>query len=186
MTMMLNRRRIIVLDGPDMCGKTQIGKRLAKETGFVYFKNDMERGAFGSASAEEYFTNTLKYGLGYFLSFLRQAPDVSVIFDRCYPTEWVYAKAFSRKTDWECLLHTDMEFTRLRADMIFTRRKSYEGIVDDTHPHLIDSARLAQLDGLYAQFSDVWTSVRNKTIWVDDEDLDREMREIYDYLKATE
>ena len=176
--MSASRGKIIVIDSVDMTGKTEIAHALAKASGYTYFKNDAERKEFGTGS--NYFVNVLRYGLTYFLSFLRQSKQ-GVIFDRCYPSEYVYAKAFNRETDWEVLRECDKEFARLGAVIIIPYRTSYEGIVDDSHPELIDSKRLAELERFYHDFA-TWTTVPVFWLNVDDENLEREIRDITGFL----
>lgn len=164
-----------------MCGKSEISRALCKERGYTYFKNDAERRNFGESN--DYFINTLRYGLTYFLSFLRQS-DVSVVFDRCYPSEYVYSKAFDRKTDWTVLKECDEEMARLGAVIIIPVRNSYDNINDDTHPHLVNSERLKMLHDLYVEFSH-WTSCKVMFLNVDDENLQRELSEIHTFLQET-
>lgn len=168
------RGQLVIVDGPDMCGKTQVARAMASRFGLTYFKNTRERAEFGQKN--DYFINTLRYGLTYMLDYLRQS-DASVVFDRCYPTEWVYARAFGRETDEACLRWCDEEFARLGGKVIVLRRRDYDGIVDDTHPHLVDTARLKQLDALYVQFAG-WSKAPVYYVEVDDEDLDRELADI--------
>lgn len=170
------KKRIIVLDGPDRCGKTHIGLELARRTGWTYFKNDAERENFGSDNEANYFTGVLRYGLPFLTSFFRQSP-YSVILDRCYPTEFVYSKVFERSTDENMLVKADHEFQELGANIFLLRRHSYDGLIDDTHPHRIDSQMLVKIDMMYDQFKN-WTRVPVHTIYVDDENLDREVNEI--------
>ena len=139
-------RLIVILDGPDMTGKSEIGRELAHRADAIYFKNDIERQMFGSS--EEYFLGAIRYGLPHILSLLRQS-EFGLVLDRSYPSEWVYSRAFNRPTDEDAIRLCDAQFAELGGHVVITRRKSYEGIVDDTHPHLVNTEMLKKLDGLY-------------------------------------
>lgn len=175
----MSRGKLIIIEGVDQCGKSEISHALAARLGYTYFKNDAERREFGSNGS--YFINTLRYGLTYFLSFLRQS-DVGVIFDRCYPSEFTYAKAFGRETDWDVLRECDDEMARLGAVIVIAYRTSYDGISDDSHPHLIGPKRLKELDTLYQEFAR-WTHVPVLWLNVDDENLEREVSEVETFLR---
>lgn len=182
-------RLIVILDGPDMTGKSEIGRELVqwvhstvhdKGRPAVYFKNDVERQMFGSS--EEYFLGAIRYGLPHILSLLRQS-DFGVVLDRSYPSEWVYSRAFNRPTDEDAIRLCDAQFAELGGHVVITRRKSYEGIVDDTHPHLVNTEMLKKLDGLYEEFAAQCIAPCH-TIFVDDEDLNREVEEILSKIEG--
>lgn len=171
---MTNSSRIIIIDGPDMCGKTQIATEIARRFGYHYFKNSHERVEFGKDS--DYFAKTLKYGLTYFIDFLAQT-DVKVIFDRCHPSEFVYSRIFERATDEQSLEWCDSALARTGASVIIPFRTDYASVVDDSHPELVHSATLKKLHEMYVQFT-LWTKIPTFWLNVDDENLEREIRDV--------
>lgn len=178
-------RQLVIIDGPDMTGKSEIAHELEKclvkyGQHAPYFKNENERAMFGTASAAEYFTNTLRYGMSYMLSYFEQS-DSGVIFDRCYPSEWVYTRLFDRPTDHDALQKCDDRFAAIGMKIILTHRSSYAGRSDDSHPELIGSDRLQQLDTLYRKFA-AWTKCEVMMLNVDDEDLKREVHDCLRFL----
>lgn len=178
------QRRIVVVDGVDMCGKTEIAKALSSSLSGVfhcpYFKNEMERKVFGTSTAAEYFTNTLRYGMSYMTSYFEQS-NAGAVFDRCYPSEWVYTRLFDRPTDAAALERCDDRFSKMGAKIILTYRTSYDGISDDTHPELLGPNKLRALDTLYRQFAE-WTHCEVLMLNVDDENLERELHECLPFI----
>lgn len=133
-------------------------------------------------SSEEYFLGAIRYGLPHILSLLRQS-EFGLVLDRSYPSEWVYSRAFNRPTDEDAIRLCDAQFAELGGHVVITRRKSYDGIVDDTHPHLVNTEMLKKLDGLYEEFAAQCIAPCH-TIFVDDENLNREVKEILSKIEG--
>jgi hypothetical protein len=170
--------RLLIFEGPDMSGKTNISQEFCRRTTFQYFKNRSERDSFGADP--DYFRNCLKYGVPYQLSLLEQV-TCDIVFDRHYPTEWVYSRAFERETYSDVLDHVDQRFADLNAAIVICRRDNYVGVYDDTFPEKIDPLRLEQLNDLYRQFM-AWTRCDVYVLDVTKRDIDRHVNEIYDFV----
>lgn len=168
------KQTIVILEGADMTGKTQIGQALAQELGVTYWKCDREWTAFKGDPA--YFRNTVRYGDEYFLSYLR-ASGASVVKDRGYPSEWVYARVMGRDRDDGAVWHADAMYASLGAVIVLCRRSSYMGVSDDLFPGELGPERLAQIDSLYGEFARL-SQCRIIMLNVDDQDLCRELSEI--------
>lgn len=170
---------MVALEGPDMCGKTQIASALVTRMGFRYFKNSGEWKT--PITSPEYFKTLLVYGGSFLTDFLCQVRP-NVILDRYYPSEWVYSCVFKRDTDHETLEKIDRKFSEAGGKIVVCRRKSYQGIKDDLHEQ-VDSKKLEQIDAGYADFLE-WTKCKSMCLWVDDEDLEREILEIRSFLEG--
>jgi len=168
---------LLVLEGCDRCGKTEIAKELSSQLCIPSFKNTGEWKT--DLSDPSYFKNLLLYGGTFLIDFILQTKP-KAIFDRYYPSEWVYSRAFNRETDNEILGKIDEKFAEAGGKIIICRRKSYDGIQDDLHAY-VDSKVLERLDKLYDEFTN-WTKCEVLTIWVDDEDLVREIKEIKEWI----
>lgn len=168
---------IIIFDGPDMCGKTEMSKALSDLLDIPYYKNENEWAAF--VNDPSYFTNALKYGDVFFYDFLYKT-STSVILDRSYPSEWVYPQVFNRPKDDATLRHVDTMAARAGAKIIIPFRVSYSGITDDVHD--ISSKQLSDIDYYYTKFAE-WTQCETLHLPVDDEDLGREIKDITQFLK---
>lgn len=168
---------ILSLEGPDKVGKSEIAKELSQCTGTPVFKNTGEWST--DLKDSSYFKNLLVYGGTFLIDFLQQT-KTDVILDRHYPSEWVYSQYFGRETEMAVLKKIDEKFWDLGGKIVICRRKNYDGIQDDLH-HYIDAGVLVKLDALYEEFAK-WTKCDVYTLWVDDEDLQREVKEIREWL----
>lgn len=189
MHVMKQKQNIIFCCGPDMCGKTQIAKELSRRLNIPYFKAKSEH---SSAISDSHIRSSLDYGFANqkFLQQLLIADPrtldlftqcgYSIIADRNYPCEWVYSKAFCRPTDPIALDFLDESYAKLGAKIIIAYRSSYKGLTDDLDPR-IDSQKLVKLDALYREFAN-WTQCETLFLNVDDEDLNREVVEIIQWL----
>ena len=175
---MKHRQTVVIFEGPDRCGKTNIARELSKRLKIPYFKNTVETDKFGILN-DEYFTNASRYIDTYMSDFLLQT-GMSVIFDRNYPSEYVYPRVFKRKYDLLMLKKIDEMHLRLGTKIVIPYRSSYKGIVDPIHPQ-INEKRLSELDELYEEFS-LWSQCEILRLNVDDEDLTREVNEVLSFI----
>lgn len=174
---MNDKQRIIIFEGPDRTGKTEMSIELSKRLNIPRFKNSREQKFFKTDPG--YFVKALKYADPYFVSFLKQT-QTSVIIDRSFPSEFVYSRVFDRETDNDMLRMVDTMYADAGAIIIVTHRTSYEGINDDQFAE-IDSAVLKKLSMCYDDFI-AWSSCKVLKLCVDDNNIDREMKEIMTFL----
>ena len=173
----MKRQLILSFEGPDRSGKSEISLELSKILGIPRFKNAGEW--LENIQSTSYFSNTLTYGNTMLIDFIEQV-GCDVIFDRHYPSEWVYSRFFGRETNDVIMSKIDKKLSQMGAKIVICRRRSYNGIQDDLYSY-IDSNALAQIDLLYEEFTK-WTECDVYTLWVDDENLDREIKEIKEWL----
>lgn len=180
----LPKQLLLFFVGPDMCGKTQIAQEVSKVTGVPYFKATSEHTSFLSSrvSKNDQFLNQLRFADPRVYDLLRQTGH-SVVFDRGFPCEYVYSKVLGRETDMVMLRHMDEAWASLDAVVIFCHRSSYKGIVDDLDP-TVKGDTLQQLHDVYEEFIE-FTKCNWLRLNVDDEDLDREVTDILNYLQGT-
>jgi thymidylate kinase len=109
--------KIIIFEGPDRCGKSEIGTALAKHLGLSYFKNHAEHDNFSN----ENFLSTAFTEAFYLLDMLKQVEfkENGIILDRHIPSEWVYAKTFERETSEALVFKVDEELAKLGAVIIY-------------------------------------------------------------------
>ena len=173
----MNKQHVIIFDGPDRCGKSEMSKKLSLTLGIPYFKNESEWNAF--SNDKEYFSNAMKYGDDFFYRFLRDT-GVSCVLDRSYPSEWVYSKVYNRKTHEDSLEWVDQLASSIGVKIIIPYRSSYEGLRDDMHD--IDDKHLQKIHEKYVEFLG-WTKCSVLHLCVDDENLDREISDILEFLE---
>ena len=170
---------VIVIDGPDGCGKTHIGKELARITGIPYFKNVDEHKYF--LKDPSYFIHAIRYVDTFFTSYL-EASGASVILDRSFPSEWVYSRVLGRKTDMDVLRELDERHARLGTKIIIPYRTDYTKVQDD---YDVVNKNIRQLHDTYMEFAR-WTKCSHMLLNVDDEDLRREVSDIQDFMTLTQ
>jgi hypothetical protein len=169
-------KKIIIFDGPDKCGKTEMATELSNRIKYPYFKNKSEWDAF--EKDPEYFLNALKYGDTYFFNYMRQT-NSKVILDRSFPSEWCYSRVFNRPTDEKVLRHVDKLAADAGACIVIPYRTSYAGMHDDVHQ--IDENQLKLLSSVYEEFAE-WTVCKVLRLCVDSEDINYEMNQILTFV----
>lgn len=134
---------VIIMEGPDGCGKTNIGKALAEELGYYYFKVDSEKHNWRAGKFKE----ALEFDQTYIAQFLTQVP-VDVVIDRAFPSEFVYSAVFKRETNPMVLKKVDEMFGDMDAVVIILLRHDYSGVKDD----LVPTSDLQKIHHLYWAF----------------------------------
>ena len=175
------KQAVIIFEGPDMTGKTNIALNLSSAIKAPYFKNKNEFTSF--EGDKDYFRNVLKYGVPYLLDYIKQT-ESGAIFDRQYPTEWVYSRAFKRETYPEILKIVDEAFASLGTKIILCSRSDYTNIYDDRFPDRLGPHKLAEIDALYDEFA-AWTACKTHRLNVDDGNIEREVYECIKFVCAT-
>lgn len=163
---------IVIFDGPDGCGKTNIATELSKLVCIPYFKNRTEWTAF--EKFDDYFVNAIRYADPYFISYLEQS-RASVILDRAFPSEWVYSQAFGRATDFKQLIFSDRAYAALGTRIVIPVRSSYDHVRDQFSQ--IDAEKLREIDKLYRAFAE-WTKCKTLFLNVDSENVVEQVGQI--------
>ena len=163
------RQLILVCEGADIVGKTNIGLALSNKLRIPYFKNRLET---PSLYDKHYFFNTLKYAQPIVLQLLEQTRQ-SIIFDRSYPSEFVYSQVYNRGTDFDLLASIDKRYSKLDTRIFIFERENYSGLKDD----IIESDKILAVREKYHEFAK-FTKCKINFVNVDDENLDREVDEV--------
>jgi len=172
--------RHIVIEGTDQCGKTEIAKELAKRLNMIYFKNRIEWKVFDQ-NPEKSFEGIVKFGDPMLLDFIEQS-GVSVVFDRAWPSEWVYSRAFGRESFTEGLRILDDWHAEHDTHIIICTRENLK--VDDLFPEKLNVEKVKEIDGRYHEFVK-WSNCKCHVLSVDDENLDREIEEILSFINES-
>jgi len=168
-------QRVVIFDGPDMCGKTNIAKALSGQLDIPYFKNIDEHKYFLTDKA--YFCNAIRYVDTYFTSYL-QASGASVILDRAWPSEWIYSQALNRCTFMDVINELDTKHAAMGTKIVIPFRTDYSMVKDD---YDVINENIQKIHDLYMAFAE-WSKCDTLLINVDDENLDRELAEINAFL----
>ena len=175
----MSKQQVIIFDGPDGCGKTNIAEALSVALGVPVFKNKFEWDFFDDDDSQGYFKKAIKYQHPYILSYLEQTGN-SVIFDRAHPSEFAYSIIFNRETCAKSLLLCDHMSAAMSAKIIIPYRTSYDSVKDE---HGVTAEQLSKLEEAYRQFAE-FTECDVYFLNVDDENLDRELAEIINFLRS--
>ena len=169
----MKKQQIFIFEGPDRCGKSSIAVELSEITNIPLFKASDQNDTF--LNKQDKFIKDLRYADPRVADLLKQT-GYSLIFDRAYPSEFVYSQFMNRNTDMKALKHVDDMYSDLGATIIICYRSSYVGIIDDLNSK-IDENLLVDIDEAYKGFMK-WTSCRTMLLNVDDENLHREINDI--------
>jgi hypothetical protein len=144
----MNKQNILCIEGVDRIGKTSLIKELSNYINVPSYKAKNEQLDF--VSSQDKFLQHLYWSDTRQLDLLEQI-EFSIIFDRAYPSEWVYSRFYNRKTDDEQLFKNDARYAALGTNIVFCYRNSYEGLQDDLDPNLT-SENLQKIHNLYEEF----------------------------------
>lgn len=170
----MSKQKIFIFDGPDGCGKTNIGMELSKRLSIPYFKNQDEHRYF--RKDPDYFINAVRYVDTYFTSYL-ESSGASVILDRAWPSEFVYSQVLGRKTDFKVLRELDRRHQKLGTQIVIPVRSSYHSVNDDYQEI---NENIEKIHQFYLKFAD-WSLCQVQILNVDDENLNQEIKEILSF-----
>ena len=169
---------IVFLSSPDMTGKTQIAKALARVLEVPYYKASTERSAF--VSDQSRFINDIRWAcparLDMLRQFMAQGFTRGFVSDRSFVCQWTYSRFFGRERDDAAVEWLDSEYAKLGAYIVMPYRTSYENVVDDLNPAL-GSEALRRLQELYDEYATL-TRCTCVKLCVDSESLFQELIEV--------
>lgn len=168
------KQRVIIMEGTDRTGKTNIAKALSECLEIPIFKAQVQKKFFMGDRSQ--FLPFLQYGETTLADFLEQT-GTSVILDRNWPSEIVYSEYFNRPTNATITTQLDEAYARMGALIVVcTRLSGYAGFVDEDDLS-IKEEQITAIDRLYKKRI---SQVKTRTMFLDtsDEDLHRELREI--------
>lgn len=144
---MSNKQTVLIIEGPDGCGKTEIGNALSRTLGIPYFRMDSQFDNFRKGK----FKTALEFDMPYIASFLFQTGH-SVIIDRAYPSEYVYSRVFGRESNDKVLFEVDLKFRSMDAIIIMLVRNK-TSYASNRHDDIIPNNRLEEIHDMYGEFS---------------------------------
>jgi hypothetical protein len=101
-----------------------------------------------------------------------------VVFDRSYPSEWVYSKVFNRSTDYNLLRKIDDAYSHLGSKIVVTHRSNYDNVTDEFN-EVVENIK--KIDEQYYSFMS-WTNCDTLLLNVDDENLEKQIFEILNFI----
>jgi thymidylate kinase len=155
----MNKQRVILMEGADGVGKTEIGRYLANLYGIPYFRMPSQHENWRKGQ----FKTALEFDQTYLAEFLMQT-NHSVVVDRAWPSEWVYSQVYARDTNWELLEALDSLWMSMEAWIIIPLRRSFERARED---EVVTKSKLPLIQQKYLEFAE-WTECNVITFYVDD------------------
>lgn len=126
-----------------MCGKTNIAEAVSSVTHVPVYKSGREHDLFHDPLANYH---TLKYA-NYELIRMLDITGASVMFDRFFPSEWVYSQVFGRASDLSLVLEYDKYWSSLGGKIVFFDKPEMDG-----EDELIPSNRYNEIRSLYQEY----------------------------------
>lgn len=167
---------IVIFEGPDRCGKTEISHALSKIRGLSYFKNHQEHKNF----TQNKFNDTAFIEAAYLIDMLKQVQFANngIILDRHMPSEYVYSQVFNRQTDMNAIWQVDEQLSMLGAVIIYCYKDFYKEYEDE----VIDLQHIENIKEKYETYFEQ-TSMPICYLNTTDENLEREIMEIQEFLE---
>ena len=149
---MISNQRLLIIEGADKNWKTTIAKHLCNTFKLPYFKHGGEKQShLTNGGKGTYFQNLLQWSQPFFVDFLKQT-RTSALFDRTYPSEWVYSEIFERPFDTEQFQRVDRQWADMGAVMIVLYRSDLSKL-DDREEFAHIEENLAAINEAYIEFA---------------------------------
>ena len=164
----------VILTSPDLCGKTNIAAELSRVTGVPTYKSGREHSLFHVKDAQY---NILKYAVYEQLQIVSLC-NLSIIFDRFFPCEFVYSKVYHRNSDDTLVLSYDSWWNELGGKIVFLDKPEMDG--DD---ELIAASKYQEIRTLYDKYKKL-TTCKHITIDTSDYNLINQVNTILEFLQS--
>lgn len=165
-------QRLIIFEGPDLCGKTNIAEAVSKQFGIPVYKSGREHDLFHDKDAQYL---TLKYG-NYEMIKLLETTKASVIFDRFFPSEWVYSQVYDRTRDLDLVLEYDAYWASLGGVIVWLDKPELDGVDE-----LIDAAEYNEIRRKYNDYMQL-TKCRHLYLDTSDHNLSEQAKKICNFI----
>ena len=166
-------QQIIIFEGHDMVGKTTILTELSKRLNIPAYKEIRN---------ERWYDHMidLLYAEEARCQMLEQL-GFSVIFDRSYPSEWVYSQVYNRPTLFDKLTTLDKRYAMMGAKIIILY-KTHDKFLDDDQK-LIEKEKYTDIKDMYTEFAKQ-SQCQCLLIDTSDQDLEKQLALITRFLQG--
>ena len=169
-------QQLIIFEGPDMCGKTEIAHAVAEHLGIPVYKSGREHDLFHDKDAQYL---TLKYG-NYEMIKLLETTKSNVIFDRFFPSEWVYSQVYDRTRDLDLVIEFDEYWASLGGKIIWLDKPQMDG-----KDELIEEGRYNEIRQKYDDYMKI-TKCDYLYLDTTDYDLKNQVAKICNFITTGE
>jgi thymidylate kinase len=167
------KQKIIIFEGHDMVGKTEIATALAKELGITVYKNKNEQSRWRDQHI------ALMYSMDELVQFVEQG-RFSVIFDRFHGSEYAYSATFNRYTSLDKIKELDERLASMGAVIVYLYKSEDKYLEDDE-----DIVRVDQYNSLKSNYNDFLKNIticKTVTLCTDSENLDEQVKYLLDNI----
>ena len=169
----------LIIEGHDGAGKTSLSKALSAKLDVPLYKCSKERTrmhlANNGANAK---LNILRFGIREQLDLIQQC-NISVIYDRFFPSEWVYSHILERQTSDELVFEYDEWWSELSGKIIFL----YKDFVEE-QDELIQSSLLDSIKNRYVEYSKL-KQCKFLFLNTTDKNVDNQLTKIISFLNES-
>ena len=166
-------QQLIIFEGPDLCGKTNIAEEVSRRLGIPVYKSGREHDLFHDKDAQYL---TLKYG-NYEMIKILETTSSSIMFDRFFPSEWVYSQIYDRTRDLDLVLEYDKYWASLGGKIVWLDKPNMDG-----KDELIESSRYNEIRQKYEEYMQL-TRCNVFRLDTSDRDLETQATKICNFIK---
>ena len=167
------KQDLIIFEGPDLCGKTNIAEGVSLRLGVPVYKSGREHDLFHDKDAQYL---TLKYGNFEMIKIL-ETTNASIMFDRFFPSEWVYSQIYNRTRDLDLVLEYDKYWASLGGKIVWLDKPEMDG-----KDELIDSSKYNEIRQKY----ETYMSLTNCEVFhldTSDRNFEKQVNSICSFIK---
>ena len=166
------KQNLIIFEGPDLCGKTNIAEEVSKRLKIPVYKSGREHDLFHDKDAQYL---TLKYG-NYEMIKLLETTGASVMFDRFFPSEWVYSQVYDRTQGLDLVRQYDEYWASLGGKIVWLDKPKLDGIDE-----LIESSEYNEIRQKYKEYMAL-TKCEHLYLDTSDHRLDEQATKICNFI----
>jgi thymidylate kinase len=163
---------IIIMEGHDAAGKSNIAIELSRVLGIPYFKGTKENTRFFRKSRDVSYIEAIVL-----CDFLEQT-GYSVIIDRFHISEYVYSLVFGREINHKKFEEIDFRLGILDAKVIYCYKTEFKSY----HDELVDIDKIDQIKKDYYEYFRGINTLKYLDLCTDNEDLASQSNIIIEWL----
>lgn len=163
------KQTIIILIGHDTSGKSHISKALSEKLNLPIWKMATPKKFWDPIIAQRYSQEVIT-------QMCEQLKN-SVIFDRGFPCDWMYAKLFNRHYDFEKALETDVRFSKMNTLIVLCYKNKINQQYDEEDKDFVNIEDYDKMTQLYLTFLQN-SLCKHITINTSDENLEEQLETI--------
>jgi len=167
------KQNLIIFEGPDLCGKTNIAEEVSRRLGIPVYKSGREHDLFYDKDAQYL---TLKYGNFEMIKIL-ETTRANIMFDRFFPSEWVYSQVYDRTRDLDLVMEYDQYWASLGGKIIWLDKPEMDG-----KDELIENSRYNEIRQRYEEYMAL-TECDIFRLDTTDRDLENQVKKICNFIK---